>query len=51
MRALRLRNWRDLGLEKNPRAGADVAVGFAIAAVPLLCCGAVLIAVHIYSVG
>jgi CAAX protease family protein len=49
LRALGLRNWRDLDLEKNSRAGADVAVGFAIAAVPLLCCGAVLIALHIYS--
>jgi membrane protease YdiL (CAAX protease family) len=49
LRALRLRNWRELGLEKNPRAGADVAMGFGIAAIPLLCCGAVLIALHIYS--
>jgi membrane protease YdiL (CAAX protease family) len=49
LRAVRLRNWRELALEKNPRAGADVAIGFAIAAVPLLCSGAVLIAVHIYS--
>ena len=49
LRALRVRSWRDLGLEKNPRAGADVAIGFAIAAVPLLCCGAVLIGLHIYS--
>lgn len=49
LRALRVRRWQDLGLEKNPRAGADVAMGFAIAAIPLLCCGAVLIALHIYS--
>ena len=49
LRALRLRNWRDLDLERNSRAGADVAVGFAIAAIPLLCCGAVLVALHIYS--
>ena len=49
LRALRLRSWRELGLEKNPRAGADVAMGFGIAAVPLLCCGAALVALHIYS--
>jgi membrane protease YdiL (CAAX protease family) len=49
IRVLRFRHWRDLGLKKNPRGGADVAVGFAIAAVPLLCCGAVLIAMQIYS--
>ncbi|HEV8422073.1 MAG TPA: CPBP family glutamic-type intramembrane protease [Chthoniobacterales bacterium] len=48
-RSLRLRGWHDLGLEKNRRAGADVAAGFIIAAVPLLCCGAILIALHIYS--
>jgi uncharacterized protein len=47
--ALRVRRWRDLGLEKNPRAGADLAMGFAIAAIPLLCCGAVVIGLHIYS--
>jgi uncharacterized protein len=48
-RALQIRRWRDLGLEKNQRAGADVAAGFAISAIPLLCCGAVLIAFHTYS--
>ena len=49
LRAVRVRCWRDLGLEKNAHAGADVAAGFVISAVPLLCCGAVLIAVHVYS--
>jgi uncharacterized protein len=49
LRVLHVRRWRDLGLEKNPRAGADLAMGFAIAAIPLLCCGAVVIALHIYS--
>ncbi len=48
-RALRVRSWHDLGLGKNPRAGTDYGVGFAIAAIPLLCCGAVLIALQIYS--
>ncbi len=48
-RAVRIVRWRDLDLEKNTRAGADVAIGFVLAAVPLLCCGAVLVALHIYS--
>jgi uncharacterized protein len=49
LRALRVRRWRDLGLTKNPRAGTDLAMGFAIASIPLLCCGAVVIALHVYS--
>jgi membrane protease YdiL (CAAX protease family) len=48
-RSLRVRSWRDLALEKNRRAGADLGAGFAIAAIPLLCCGAILIALPIYS--
>ncbi len=48
-RVLQVRSWRDLGLEKNSRAGADLGMGFVIAAIPLLCCGAVIIALHIYS--
>src|SRR4030095_15757194 len=39
LRALRTASWRGLALEKNPRAGADLAIGFAIAAIPLFCCG------------
>jgi len=49
LRALRVGGWSDLALEKNSRAGADLGMGFAIAAIPLLCCGAVVIAIHIYS--
>ena len=49
LRALRIGRWRELALEKNLRGGADLAIGFAIAAIPLLCCGAVIIALHIYS--
>ncbi len=48
-RTLRVRSWSDLELEKNPQPSADLAAGFAIAAIPLLCCGAVLIALHSYS--
>jgi len=49
LRALRIGGWRGLALEKNPRAGADLAIGFAIAVIPILCCGAIIIALHIYS--
>jgi membrane protease YdiL (CAAX protease family) len=49
LRALRVQTWRDLGLEKNPAAGADTVAGFLIAALPLLCCGASLIVIHLYS--
>jgi len=49
LRALSIRSWADLELEKNRRAGADLAAGFAIAAIPLLCFGAVLITLQVYS--
>jgi uncharacterized protein len=49
LRALSMRTWTGLGLEKNSRAGADLLAGFLIAAVPLLCCGAVLVGIHVYS--
>jgi len=48
-RSLRLRNPQDLGLEKNERAASDGMVGFLIAAIPLLACGAILIGVGVYS--
>ncbi len=49
LRSLRVRGWRDLELEKNPRAAADLGAGFAIAALPLLGCGLVLIVLPLYS--
>jgi hypothetical protein len=49
LRSLSVRRWHDLGLEKNPRAGADALSGFLIAAIPLLCCGVSLIALQVYS--
>jgi uncharacterized protein len=48
-RSLRVRNPQDLGLEKNERAARDGMVGFLIAAIPLLACGAILIGVGVYS--
>jgi CAAX protease family protein len=39
----------DLGLVPNPRWGRDIAAGVILSAIPLLCCGALLIAFHVYS--
>jgi membrane protease YdiL (CAAX protease family) len=44
-----VRRMADLGLVPNPRWGRDLCVGGALSAIPLLCCGAVLIAFHVYS--
>jgi membrane protease YdiL (CAAX protease family) len=39
----------DLGLTNNPRWGRDLCAGVVLSAIPLLCCGALLIALHAYS--
>ena len=39
----------DLELAPNPRWGRDVLAGLLLSVIPLLCCGALLIALHIYS--
>ena len=49
LRALQVKGWRDLGLEKNQRKTRDILAGFLIAAIPLLCCGAALVLLQIYS--
>ena len=49
---LRLSNVRtlaDLGLAANPHCGRDVGAGVLVAAIPLLLCGTLLIALHVYS--
>jgi CAAX protease family protein len=48
-RSLRLRNIGDLDLFPNPQPAPNVVAGFVFAAVPLLCTGAFLIAVHAFS--
>jgi membrane protease YdiL (CAAX protease family) len=50
LRAIRIRRLPDLELNPNPRWRSDLLTGFTMAAVPLLCFGAILIALHIYSV-
>jgi CAAX protease family protein len=49
LRSLRIRHMSDLELEPNPKWLPHVLAGFVFAAVPLLCCGAALIALHIFS--
>ena len=49
-RSLSVRNRADLEIERNPRWRRDLLVGFICSAVPLLCCGAILLATPIYSI-
>lgn len=39
----------DLGLAPNPRWGRDLSAGVLLSLIPLLCCGALLIAFHVYA--
>ncbi|HEY6155179.1 MAG TPA: CPBP family intramembrane glutamic endopeptidase [Candidatus Udaeobacter sp.] len=39
----------DLGLAPNPHFGRDVGAGLLLSIIPLLLCGALLIALHVYS--
>lgn len=49
VRWLRIGSWRDLGLSANQKRWRDLGVGFVIATVPLLCFGAVLLQLGVYS--
>jgi membrane protease YdiL (CAAX protease family) len=49
LRASNVRGLADLGLASNPNWGRDVGCGVLLSAVPLLFCGALLIALHVYS--
>jgi membrane protease YdiL (CAAX protease family) len=44
-----MRSMADLGLIPNPRWTRDVLAGVLLSAIPLVCCGALLIALRIYS--
>jgi hypothetical protein len=44
-----VRSFRDLGIVSNPAASRDAGAGLGIAAVPLLCFGALLLNLGIYS--
>jgi membrane protease YdiL (CAAX protease family) len=49
LRVSNVRNMADLRLAPNPRWGGDVVAGILLSAIPLLCCGALLITLDIYS--
>ncbi len=49
LRSCRLRSWRELGLEPNPKRWRDAGSGLVIAAVPLLCFGGLLLWLQVYS--
>ena len=49
LRSLRVRHWRDLGLERNPRWRRDLLAGLVVSTVPLLLCAATVIWLHLYS--
>ncbi len=49
LRVAHVRSLADLGLAPNPRWGRDVCAGAVVSVVPLLFCGTLLIALHIYA--
>jgi membrane protease YdiL (CAAX protease family) len=49
LRSIRIRSMNDLALERNQRWRRDLGAGFLLAAIPLLCFGALVIALHVYS--
>ena len=50
LRSLSVRRLSDLGLAPDQRWLSHLLGGFFFAAIPLLCCGAALVAFHVYSV-
>lgn len=44
-----VRSMFDLGLTPNPRWGRDLSAGVLLSLIPLLCCGALLVAFHVYA--
>jgi membrane protease YdiL (CAAX protease family) len=44
-----VRSMADLGLVPNPRWGRDLWVGILLSLIPLLCCCALLVALHVYA--
>ena len=49
LRASDVRGRGDVGLAPNPHWGRDVGCGILLSVIPLLFCGALLIALHVYS--
>jgi membrane protease YdiL (CAAX protease family) len=49
LRVSHVRCMADLGLVPNQRWGRDLCAGILLSFIPLLCCGALLVAFHVYS--
>jgi len=49
LRVSQLRSMADLGIAPNPRWGRDLCAGAVLSIIPLLLCGVLLIALHIYA--
>jgi CAAX protease family protein len=49
LRISHVRCMADLDLASNPRWSRDLCAGVLVSVIPLLCCGALLIAFHVYS--
>lgn len=49
LRVSGVRRITDLDLKSNPRWGRDLMAGVVLSMVPLLCCGALLVGFHVYS--
>lgn len=49
LRISHVHSMADLGLASNSRWVRDVCAGMLLSAIPLLCCGALLVALHTYS--
>ena len=49
LRSISVHNFRDLALERNEHWSRDLLAGFFLAAIPLLCCGTVLVVLHVFS--
>jgi CAAX protease family protein len=49
LRISHVRSMADLSLSSNPRWDRDLCAGILLSLIPLLCCGALLVAFHVYS--
>ena len=49
LRSLHIKRRSDLGLAPNHHRGRDLVAGFLLATIPLLCCAAILLLMHGYS--
>jgi membrane protease YdiL (CAAX protease family) len=50
LRALHIKSWSELGLAHNHHRARDLFAGLLLATIPLLCCAAILLLTHGYSI-